>query len=170
MASAIKQQIIKTTYMKTTKILSLILVIILVSGCKQNDWLDWKTQNEMWLQQNAQREGVQTTPTGLQYKCIFSGHESSARPDDAKMVTIKYSGKLINGYEFDANDNYTGYVNHFVDGFAEGLKKMQEFGIYELYIPYDLGYGKVGTGTEGTSSHIPPYSTLIFYVELKDVL
>ena len=75
--------------MKTTKILSLILVIILVSGCKQNDWLDWKTQNEMWLQQNAQREGVQTTPTGLQYKCIFAGHESSARPDDAKMVTIK---------------------------------------------------------------------------------
>lgn len=156
--------------MKTTKILSLILVIILVSGCKQNDWLDWKTQNEMWLQQNAQREGVQTTPTGLQYKCIFAGHESSARPDDAKMVTIKYSGKLINGYEFDANDNYTGYVNHFVEGFAEGLKKMQEFGIYELYIPYDLGNGKVGAGTEGTSSHIPPYSTLIFYVELKDVL
>lgn len=156
--------------MKTTKILSLILVIILVSGCKQNDWLDWKTQNEMWLQQNAQREGVQTTPTGLQYKCIFAGHESSARPDDAKMVTIKYSGKLINGYEFDANDNYTGYVNHFKAGFAEGLKKMQEFGIYELYIPYDLGYDKDGIGTEGTSSHIPPYSTLIFYVELKDVL
>ena len=156
--------------MKTTKILSLILVIILVSGCKQNDWLDWKTQNEMWLQQNAQREGVQTTPTGLQYKCIFVGHESSARPDDAKMVTIKYSGKLINGYEFDANDNYTGYVNHFVEGFAEALKTMQAFGIYELYIPYDLGYGKVGAGTEGTSSHIPPYSTLIFYVELKDVL
>ena len=170
MASAIKQQIIKTTYMKTTKILSLILVIILVSGCKQNDWLDWKTQNEMWLQQNAQREGVQTTPTGLQYKCIFAGHESSARPDDAKMVTIKYSGKLINGYEFDANDNYTGYVSHFKAGFAEGLKKMHEFGIYELYIPYDLVYGKDGTGTEGTSSHIPPYSTLIFYVELKDVL
>ena len=156
--------------MKTTKILSLILVIILVSGCKQNDWLDWKTQNEMWLQQNAQREGVQTTPTGLQYKCIFAGHESSPRLDEAKMVTIKYSGKLINGYEFDANDNYTGYVNHFVEGFAEGLKKMHEFGIYELYIPFDLGYGKVGAGTEGTSSHIPPYSTLIFYVELKDVL
>ena len=86
------------------------------------------------------------------------------------MVTIKYSGKLINGYEFDANDNYTAYVNNFVAGFAEGLKKMQEFGIYELYIPYDLGYGSKGTGTEGSSSHIPPYSTLIFYVELIDVL
>lgn len=156
--------------MKTTKILSLLLVVLLVSGCKQNNWLDWKTQNEMWLIQNSKQEGVQTTLTGLQYKCIFAGHETSARPDDAKMVTIKYSGKLINGYEFDANDNYTAYVNNFVAGFAEGLKKMQEFGIYELYIPYDLGYGSKGTGTEGSSNHIPPYSTLIFYVELIDVL
>jgi FKBP-type peptidyl-prolyl cis-trans isomerase len=119
--------------------------------------------------QNAKQEGVRTSPTGLQYKCIFAGHDSSARPDDAKMVTIKYSGKLINGYEFDANDEYTGYVNSFVDGFAEGLKKMREFGVYELYIPYYLGYGEKGTGTEGTSSHIPPYSTLIFHIELKDV-
>ena len=155
--------------MKTIKIVSLLLVTLLASSCKQNNWLDWKTQNEMWLMQNAQQEGVQTSPTGLQYKCIFAGHDSSARPDNAKMVTIKYSGKLINGYEFDANDEYTGYVNSFVDGFAEGLKKMREFGVYELYIPYYLGYGEKGTGTEGTSSHIPPYSTLIFHIELKDV-
>jgi FKBP-type peptidyl-prolyl cis-trans isomerase len=155
--------------MKTIKIVSLLLVTLLASSCKQNNWLDWKTQNEMWLMQNAKQEGVRTSPTGLQYKCIFAGHDSSARPDDAKMVTIKYSGKLINGYEFDANDEYTGYVNSFVDGFAEGLKKMCEFGVYELYIPYYLGYGEKGTGTEGTSSHIPPYSTLIFHIELKDV-
>jgi FKBP-type peptidyl-prolyl cis-trans isomerase len=155
--------------MKTIKIVSLLLVTLLASSCKQNNWLDWKTQNEMWLMQNAKQEGVRTSPTGLQYKCIFAGHDSSARPDYAKMVTIKYSGKLINGYEFDANDEYTGYVNSFVDGFAEGLKKMREFGVYELYIPYYLGYGEKGTGTEGTSSHIPPYSTLIFHIELKDV-
>ena len=156
--------------MKTIKILSLLCVVLLVSSCKQNNWLDWKTQNELWLEQNTQREGVITTPTGLQYKCIFAGHPTSARPDDAKMVEIQYSGKLINGYQFDASDEYVGYVNSFVAGFSEGLKKMNEFGIYECYIPYDLGYGIDGTGTEGTSSYIPPYSTLIFYVELKDVL
>lgn len=156
--------------MKTIKILSLLCVILLVSSCKQNNWLDWKTQNEVWLKQNAKNEGVVTTPSGLQYKCIFAGHPTSARPDDAKMVEIQYSGKLINGYQFDASDEYVGYVNSFVAGFSEGLKKMNEFGIYEFYIPYDLGYGIDGTGTEGTSSYIPPYSTLIFYVELKDVL
>ena len=57
----------------------------------------------------------------------------------------------------------------FVPGFTEGLKLMKEFGTYEFYIPYELGYGVKGAGTEGTSSHIPPYSTLIFRVELLDV-
>ena len=157
--------------MKTLKILSLLCVIFLASSCKQNDWLDWKTQNELWLIENAKRDGVETTPTGLQYKCIYQGvgPESSARPDDAKIVTIAYSGKLINGYEFDSSDAYDGYVRDFVAGFSEGLKKMYQWGIYEFYIPYNLGYGKEGAGTEGTSSHIPPYSTLIFHVELKAI-
>ena len=155
--------------MKTLKILSLLCVVLLAGSCKQNDWLDWKTQNELWLVKNAENKDVLTTPTGLQYKCIYAGHDKSARPDDVKVVTIKYSGKLINGYEFDANESYSGYVSDFVAGFSEGLKKMHQFGIYEIYIPYNLGYGMEGAGTEGTSSHIPPYSTLIFHVELKAI-
>ena len=110
--------------MKTTKIVSLLLVLVLVCGCKRDGWLDWKIQNELWLQNNATKEGVVTTPTGLQYKCIEAGWDKSARPDDAKIVTIDYEGKLINGYIFDANEGYAGYVNSFVAGIAEGLKKM----------------------------------------------
>ena len=155
--------------MKTIKTILLLLCVVALSSCQQNDWLDWNVQNELWLVQNAQADGVITTPTGLQYKCIYAGHDKSARPDDAKMVTIKYSGKLITGYEFDAAESYTGYVSSFVPGFIEGLKKMHEFGIFEFYIPYDLAYGEEGAGSEGTSSHIPPYSTLIFHVELKSV-
>lgn len=155
--------------MKTIKTILLLLCVVALSSCQQNDWLDWKVQNELWLVQNAKADGVITTPTGLQYKCIYAGHDKSARPDDAKMVTIKYSGKLITGYEFDAAESYTGYVSSFVPGFIEGLKKMHEFGIFEFYIPYNLAYGEEGAGSEGTSSHIPPYSTLIFHVELKSV-
>ena len=163
--------------MKTTKILSLLLVVLLVSGCKQNDWLDWKTQNEMWLIQNSKQEGVQTTPTGLQYKCIEKGWEKSPRPDDAKIVTITYTGTLINKYEFDSTYDVKEnkhiptdlYVSEVVAGFAEGLKKMNQFGEYEFYIPYKLGYGAEGRGTEGYTSFIPPYSTLIFRVYLASV-
>ena len=132
-------------------------------------WLEWKAQNELWLINNAKNPEVHTTHTGLQYKCIFPGEPNTPRVDDAKMVTINYSGKLINGHEFDANEKYSNYVNVFIPGFAEGLKLMKEFGIYEFYIPYDLGYGITEKGTEGTKSHIPPYSTLIFRVELLDV-
>ena len=156
--------------MKITNIVLLLLGMVVLNGCKQNNWLDWKTQNELWLVENATKEGVKTTHTGLQYKCIYPGiSESSGNVDDAKIVTINYSGKLITGYEFDANSNYDGYVSSFVPGFSEGLKLMKEFGVYELYIPYELAYGIEGSGTEGTSSHIPPYSTLIFRVELLDV-
>ena len=83
--------------MKTTKIFCLLCMIMLISGCKRDNWLDWKTQNELWLTQNALKEGVITTPTGLQYKCIEPGWDKSARPDDAKVVTIDYQGKMING-------------------------------------------------------------------------
>ena len=154
---------------KTTKLFCLLLIATLVCGCKQENWLDWKLQNELWLINNAKNPEVHTTHTGLQYKCIVPGEPNTPRVDDAKMVTINYSGKLINGHEFDANEKYSDYVNVFVPGFTEGLKLMQEFGIYEFYIPYDLGYGITEKGTEGTKSHIPPYSTLIFRVELLDV-
>jgi len=149
--------------------IGLLLMVVALSGCKQDNWLDWKAQNELWLIENGKREGVITTPTGLQYKCIQQGWEKSPRPDDAKVVTIKYTGKMINGYQFAADESYTAYVTSFVPGFIEGLKKMNQFGVYEFYIPYQLGYKTSGTGTEGNSSYIPPYTTLIFYVELKSV-
>ena len=156
--------------MKTSKIIVFVLSVIALVSCKPNDWLDWKTQNEIWLQENAKKEGVKTTHSGLQYKCIVPGiSHSSGYVDDAKIVNINYSGKLINGCQFDASDNYEQYVSAFVPGFSEGLKLMKEFGTYEFYIPYDLAYGKEGSGYEGASNHIPPYSTLIFRVELLDV-
>ena len=142
---------------------------MLISGCKRDNWLDWKTQNELWLTQNALKEGVITTPTGLQYKCIEPGWDKSARPDDAKVVTIDYQGKMINGYIFDSTERYTEYVSSFVAGFSEGLKKMNQFGLYEFYIPYYLAYGESGSGTEGTERFIPPYSTLIFRVYLHSI-
>ena len=162
---------------KTTKLFCLLLIATLVCGCKQEKWLDWKLQNELWLINNANQPGVKTTPTGLQYKCIYPGIEpgTGTRPDDAKIVVIDYTGWLINGYEFDKykvdsiDEAEPFYVSAFVAGFAEGLKQMNQFGEYEFYIPYYLGYGEKGTGTEGSESFIPPYSTLIFRVYLHQV-
>ncbi len=154
--------------MKHKTIAFLLPLLIGLGGCKQDNWLDWRTQNTLWLQENAQQAGVITTPTGLQYKVVRAGVETETRPDDAKTVTVTYTGSLINGCQFDGG---TGSMNvtDVVDGFREGLKQMRKFGTYELYIPYNLGYGVSGHGTEGNSSYIPPYSTLIFRVTLDNV-
>lgn len=154
---------------KTTKLFCLLLIATLVCSCKQENWADWKVQNELWLANNAKQEGVITTPTGLQYKCIEKGWEKSPRPDDAKIVTIDYTGQLINDYIFDSADGAVMQVSAVVAGFAEGLKKMNQFGEYVFYIPYQLGYGAEGEGVEGASGFIPPYSTLIFRVYLASV-
>ena len=154
---------------KTTKLFCLLLIAVFVCGCKQENWADWKVQNELWLANNAKQEGVITTPTGLQYKCIEKGWEKSPRPDDAKIVIIDYKGQLINNYVFDEANEASMQVSSVVSGFAEGLKKMNQFGEYEFYIPYYLGYGTSGAGSEGSESFIPPYSTLIFHVYLHSV-
>jgi FKBP-type peptidyl-prolyl cis-trans isomerase len=163
--------------MKIKMIFVLLLGVVVLCSCKENNWLDWKSRNELWLANNAKQEGVITTPTGLQYKCIEKGWEKSPRPDDAKIVTITYTGTLINEFEFDSTYDVKEnkhiptdlYVSEVVAGFAEGLKKMNQFSEYEFYIPYQLGYGAEGRGIEGAPGFIPPYSTLIFRVYLASV-
>lgn len=152
---------------KTTYIL-LLAVAALLSACKQDNWIDWKAENLAFLEQNLHDDSVQITPSGLQYKVIRQGLPNAApKPDELKSVVIAYKGSLINGYVFDSSDEKLFAVSNLVEGFSEGLKKMNVTGRYILYIRYDLGYGETGSGAEGTAAYIPPYSTLIFDVTLK---
>lgn len=150
------------------KLLFLLVIATLVLGCKKADWLDWKAQNQAWIEQNASNPDVLVTPSGLQYKVIRQGIlNAGARPDDLKTVNITYSVKFINGYVVDHQENCTFQMSNLIDGVREGLKKMYITGHYILYIPYGLGYGEKGIGTEGNESYIPPYTTLIFDVTLN---
>ncbi len=143
-------------------------VVLALPSCKQQNWMDWKVSNTAWLVQNRAKDSIQVTPTGLQYKVIRQG-VMNIKPDEEKSVTIDYVGYLINGCVFDSCSNYSSSVSGFVDGFKEGLKKMQKSGHYILYIPYELGYGSDGFGSPGNKNFIPPYSTLVFDITLKDV-
>lgn len=155
-----------------------ILLTLIFTGCKQEEWKDWKIHNEAWLVQNAAQEGIINTHTGLQYKVIRPGI-GNQRPDDLKQVLINYRGTLITGIdangdliagrEFEVGKQTVMGVNTVIAGFAEGLKKMHKSGKYILYIPYQLGYLGLGQGAKGTMGYIPPYSTLIYEVELIDV-
>lgn len=122
--------------------------------------------NEAWLVANAKKEGVKTTASGLQYRVIQQGKGAVAT--DTTEVEVNYEGKLIDGTEFDSSykrgKSATFRANQVIKGWTEALKMMPEGSIYELYIPYNLGYGERG------NQNIPPYSTLIFKVEVLKVL
>lgn len=118
--------------------------------------------NQAWLEANKKRQGVKTTPSGLQYRVLQQG--TGALATDSTEVEVHYEGKLIDGTVFDSsykrNQPATFRPNQVIKGWTEALKMMPEGSVYELYIPAELGYGERGT------QNIPPNSTLIFTVEL----
>lgn len=155
------------------KILILLAAVaLLLTGCKESNWMDWKTQNEIWLKNNQSNPlmykdiPVITTESGLQYQIITTGNTTDAKPHGSSTVYLDYKGWLINGYKFDSN-NYTMLnLSQTVAGFTEGVKKLFPGGDIVVYIPWDLAYGEDGSGAEGTTGFIPPYSTLIFEIHL----
>jgi len=120
-------------------------------------------EGKKFLEENAKKEGVQTTDSGLQYKVITEG--SGDTPSESSVVEVDYKGTLIDGTEFDSsykNGKPVQFpVNGVIKGWTEALQLMKEGAKWELYIPSELAYGPGGAG-----GLIGPNSTLIFEVEL----
>lgn len=116
---------------------------------------------------NKAKPGVNTTKSGLQYEIIRQG--TGAKPTEQDQVTVNYKGTLINGTQFDSSYDRgtpaTFGLTQVIKGWTEGLQLMQEGSIYRFVIPYQLGYG----GTATPDGSIPPFSTLVFEVELIKV-
>ena len=124
-------------------------------------------EGKVFLENNAKREGVVTTKSGLQYEVLTEGTGNSPKASDK--VRCHYEGRLIDGSVFDSSyqrgEPADFGLNQVIAGWTEGVQLMKEGAKYRFYIPYLLGYGERGAG-----SQIPPYSTLIFDVELIKVL
>ena len=122
---------------------------------------------EAFLAENATKEGVMTTESGLQYRVVEEG--SGRRPSATDRVTVHYRGTLIDGTEFDSSysrgEPATFGLNQVIPGWTEGLQLMTVGSKYELFIPSDLGYGE--RGTQG--GPIGPNATLVFEVELISI-
>lgn len=120
-----------------------------------------------FLESNKQKEGIETTESGLQYEIVHQSH-SGIKPTADKQVKVHYHGTLIDGTVFDSSvERGTPIdfgVTQVIQGWQEGLQLMDQGDQYRFYIPNDLGYGARGTGP------IPPASVLIFDVELIEIL
>ncbi len=125
-----------------------------------------KKEGEAFLAENKVKQGVTTTPSGLQYKVIKAG--TGKKPKASDTVTVNYRGTLIGGTEFDSSYRRgkpaTFPVNGVIPGWTEALQLMEEGSKLELVIPSKLAYGEQGAGQA-----IGPNATLIFEVELISI-
>lgn len=122
-------------------------------------------EGKAFLEQNKKKEGIKTLSSGLQYKILTKG--SGKTPNVTDNVTVHYRGTFINGSEFDSSYKRgkpeTFQVSGVIRGWTEALQLMQAGSKWQLFVPYELGYGERGAGP------IPPNSTLIFEVELISI-
>jgi FKBP-type peptidyl-prolyl cis-trans isomerase FkpA len=124
-------------------------------------------RGEKFLQENAAKEGVVTTPSGLQYKIVREGE--GRRPSASDTVVVHYRGTLIDGTEFDSSykrgEPIEFPLNRVIAGWTEGVQLMQEGAEFRFFIPSKLAYGSRGAGRV-----IGPNEALIFDVELLEVV
>lgn len=126
-----------------------------------------KEAGATFLAENAKKAGVTSTASGLQYEVLTEG--TGRQPKATDTVRCHYHGTLIDGTVFDSSvqrgEPCSFGLNQVIAGWTEGVQLMKEGAKYRFYIPYNLAYGERGAGAS-----IPPYSALIFDVELLEVL
>ncbi len=124
-------------------------------------------EGQKFLAENGKKPGIKTTESGLQYQVLRAG--SGAKPTASDTVRVHYRGTLINGKEFDSsykrNEPAEFPLGGVIPGWTEGVALMPVGSKYKMWIPSALGYGEAGGGAE-----IPPNATLIFEVELLDIV
>ncbi|WP_375749500.1 FKBP-type peptidyl-prolyl cis-trans isomerase [Vibrio sp. HN007] len=154
------------------KIIFPIVVFVLAGFFIYRTWTNHKVadvnfaEGQAFLAENAKKEGVMTTESGLQYLILQEG-SGDTHPKSTDMVKVHYHGTLIDGTVFDSSvdrgEPISFPLNRVIKGWQEGVQNMVVGQKVRLFIPSTLGYGKNGTGP------IPPSATLIFDVELLEI-
>ena len=126
-----------------------------------------KEEGEAFLAENAKKEGVVTTESGLQYKVITPG-TGDYKPQRNDEVLVHYKAQFVDGTQFDStydrDEPFSVKVKQLIDGWSEALQLMTKGAHWELYIPAEIAYGERGSG-----DYVGPNATLIFDVKLLDI-
>ncbi len=137
------------------------------SDVRSKEGIDNLKSSEEYLAANKAKDGVMTTPSGLQYKVVTEG--TGAKPKVTDKVSVHYTGKLADGSTFDSSHDRGApaqfALNQVIPGWTEGLQLMSVGSTYMLYIPPSIGYGENGAGAS-----IGPNAVLIFEVELIEII
>jgi len=133
----------------------------------RNQYQDYIAENDLFLEENAQRDSVVTLPSGVQY--VILTESDGAKPEPTDQVKVHYVGYLIDGTQFDSSyergEPAVFGVDQVIEGWSEVVQLMTVGSKWRAYLPADLAYG--ANSPEG--SLILPYSTLIFEIELMEI-
>lgn len=142
------------------------LIMSTISEAREKMDARLKDKADAFMAENRTKQGIMTTASGLQYEVVRDG--DGDKPQSTDTVTVHYKGQLSDGTVFDSSydrgEPATFPLDRVIEGWIEGLQLMPEGAHYRFYIPYQLGYGERGAGQD-----IPPYSPLVFDVELLAV-
>lgn len=126
-----------------------------------------RKSGEDFLEQNAQKDGIIVTSSGLQYQII--DEKQGEKPNSYSAVEIHERALLLNGTiledSYRANETFKVPMNEFVEGLQEGLQLMSVGSRYKFWVPSELAWGKKGTGNK-----IPPNAVLVFDIRLVDIV
>jgi FKBP-type peptidyl-prolyl cis-trans isomerase FklB len=143
---------------------------IALASCGQgrDDLAENARQAAFFMESNARADGVQTLPSGLQYKVVVSGPQDGVSPDTNDLVRVDYEGALTDGTVFDSSFERGAPAvmtpERLIPGWTEALQMMKPGDEWLLYVPPELGYGE-----RGGPPVIPPNAVLIFRLKLLDV-
>ena len=127
---------------------------------------DYIQANKNWLEAKSKEEGVKALPKGIYYKVLIEGNSSSVQPTVRSIITAHYTGKTIDGKQFDSSRGGVPLACRLCDlieGWIIAIQQMHIGDKWELYIPAEMGYGKL------SQPGIPGGSTLIFEIELLGI-
>ena len=152
--------------MKRTSIIFFItfLFLVIISACKENQYMDWKLMNDKWYSIHQHDSGFVTTSSGLCYKIIYPGWSFDRQPNISSNVLVNDKGTLIDGSTFETNENtWFALTNtaQIPNAWREMMPKLHTGAHVILYAP-----SKIGFDTISTNPAIPPYSVLIYDITL----
>ncbi len=166
------------------KIFFLLFTLVLFISCDER-FMSWKDYNEEWIIAQREKLGVDTNvveveilPSGVLIEKYHTGYGAIPKPTIDPVtgvssgVKVKYTGWLVDGTRFDYSDSLgvSFYLSDVIEGWQEAMSRMPQGSHWKIYIPHEKAYGEIGSkGLYGNFS-VPPYSTLIFDIDLIDVL
>ncbi len=159
-----------------------LFVVIVLCGC-EGHFSTWQGLNETWLENHKSSLGedsyvqeVYVLPSGIQYEVYHRGFGPVPKPTVdpntglSSLITVTYTGELIDGTVFDSGEEQYLYLGDCIDGWKEVLGTMPQGSHVKMYLPASKAYGSDGSEDYKGNFIVPPHSTLIFDVELVDVI